>query len=574
MSISTPLLELKDFSAGFYSGRKIQWVTENISLKIHRTETLGILGESGSGKSVTALSVLRLLPEKNVSLKGSVLFETENNRVVDLLTLKEEEIRLLRGNRISMIFQEPMTSLNPVMTCGRQVAEAILTHNRIGRADAKEQVIHWFNEVQLPRPEKLYDSYPHQLSGGQRQRVMIAMAMSCRPDLLIADEPTTALDVTVQKTILDLLKSLQIRFNMSIMFITHDIGVLSQIADRISVFRKGKIVEEDSTRNILHFPKHPYTKGLLACRPPLDKRPQRLITVRDYINIPTEEKAPEIKYITSSAREEMHQLIYSREPELVIRNLNTWYTTGRGFSGKATGFIKAVNDLNLEVYKGETLGLVGESGCGKTTLGRTILRLVEAGSGDIFFRGLELSKLKKSELRRLRQKMQLIFQDPYSSLNPRMTIGEAIMEPMRVHKKSFNNAELKNQVIGLLEKTDLDDSFYFRYPHELSGGQRQRAVIARALATGPEFIICDEPVSALDVSIQAQVLNLLNDLKDSFGLTYIFISHDLSVIRYMSDRIVVMKNGRIEETGDADELCENPVSSYTRTLIGSIPVIE
>jgi len=571
-----PLLEVKDLAISFLSKGKVINAVEGISFSTEKGETLGILGESGSGKTVTALSLLGLLPKRQSVVSGQILFHTDNTSV-DLLSLEEDKLRPYRGNNISMIFQEPMTSLNPVITCGKQVMEVIRLHRRLTKNIAKERTIDWFAEVQLPRPEEIFCSYPHQLSGGQRQRVMIAMAMACMPSLLIADEPTTALDVTVQKTILDLMVHLREKYRTGIIFISHDIGVISQIADRICIMKKGKIVEEGQSGTILNHPHDPYTKGLLACRPPLNSRPKRLLTVQDYLADPKsdEDHMEDVTAEDYSSQKRINRLqdLYVQKPLLVINNLSKRYDSSKSLHGNKRQFIYAVDNVSFEVYKGETVGLIGESGCGKTTLGRTILRLVESSGGDVIYNGVKISTLNRKETRHLRNKMQIIFQDPYSSLNPRITAGEAISEPLWLNSTCTDKITIKKKTCELLTKTGLDGSYYNRYPHELSGGQRQRVVIARALATSPEFIICDESVSALDVSVQAQVLNLLNSLKEEFSLTYIFISHDLAVIKYMCDRIIVMKDGKIIETGESDHLYDNPSSDYTKSLIESVPVI-
>jgi peptide/nickel transport system ATP-binding protein len=512
---------------------------------------------------------------------GDIIYHSKDKGVVNLRNLPAEEMRGFRGNEIAMIFQEPMTSLNPVYTCGNQVMEVILLHQKISKKEAKKKTLKLFEQVQLPDPERIFSVYPHQISGGQKQRVMIAMAMSCNPRVLIADEPTTALDVTVQKTILDLMLQLQREHEMGIMFITHDLGVIAELADKVMVMYKGKVVEQGPVLEIFSNPKHPYTKSLLACRPPLDKRLMRLPVSADFmktddagnmIEIPTTvSEAINSVIITKEYRENEHKELYSRSKILEIQNIKTYFPKNKTFFGKTIDYVKAVDDVTLDVYEGETLGLVGESGCGKTTLGRTILRLNEPTEGKIFFQRNDLLRLKPDDMRQLRKDMQIIFQDPYSSLNPRITIGEALMEPMQVHNILSNNNQRKEKVYELLNKVGLTEKQYGRYPHEFSGGQRQRVCIARALSLNPKFIICDESVSALDVSVQAQVLNLLNDLKREFKFTYIFISHDLSVVKFMSDRMVVMNKGKIEEMGDADQIYLNPQSDYTKNLISSIP---
>jgi peptide/nickel transport system ATP-binding protein len=486
----------------------------------------------------------------------------------------------IRGNKIAMIFQEPMTSLNPVLTCGEQVMEAILQHKKISKAFAKQKTIEWFTRVKLPDSGNIFHRYPHQLSGGQKQRVMIAMAMCCEPSLLICDEPTTALDVTVQKTILQLIRELQQQSNMGVIFITHDLGVVAEIGDRAVVMYKGEIVEQNSVKEVFSHPQHPYTKALLACRPVNHVRGERLPVVSDFMEkesgIGNLELGIGIHSIHSDYNKTQEpnyklQIPNSNQELLQVQNLSVWFPSKKTFFGKPLAFTKAVDDVSFEVYKGETLGLVGESGCGKTTLGRALLRLIEPTAGKIIYNGIDLTTKKRSELRPLRKDVQIVFQDPYSSLNPRLTIGSAIAEPMKVHGMLSSDKQRKERVTELLEKVSLKPEHYHRYPHEFSGGQRQRIVIARALALNPSFIVCDEPVSALDVSVQAQVLNLLNDLKKEFGFTVIFISHDLSVVRYISNRIMVMNKGRIEETGNADEIYYNPQSEYSKKLIASIP---
>ncbi len=580
--MKSAILEFKNLVTEFSSeGNKLKAV-DDVSFTLNKGETIGIVGESGSGKSVTSLSAMRLIPNPPGKISGGeIIFHKNNGSTTNLLKISIEEMRKHRGNDIAMIFQEPMTSLNPVFTCGDQVVEAIMLHQKLDKSEAKKLTIKLFKEVQLPTPERIFNTYPHQISGGQKQRVMIAMAMSCQPSVLIADEPTTALDVTVQKTILELMQKLQKERNMGIIFITHDLGVIAELADKVIVMYKGKIVEQGGVWDIFTNPKHPYTKGLLACRPPLDKRYKFLPTVSDFMKI--DEKGSIIDngisvsdftknlILLDSERKIQQQQIFEQKPLLKIKGLKTYFPLRNGFFGGVTGHVKAVDGVSFDVYPGETLGLVGESGCGKTTIGRTILRLEEPTEGEMIYKGKDIVKMNASELRLFRKEVQIIFQDPYSSLNPRMTIGNAIMEPMQVHKILNNDEERKKKVEDLLKRVSLDPSHFYRYPHEFSGGQRQRIGIARALAVNPKFIICDESVSALDVSVQAQVLNLLNELKEEFGLTYIFISHDLSVVKYMSDRMVVMQEGKIEEMGDADQIYNAPATPYTQKLIDAIP---
>ncbi len=570
ISSETPQLHLSvsGLSVEFIHEGGIFKAVDDISFSVIKGRALGIVGESGSGKSVTALSIMQLIPQPPGNIaSGSVIFHENSGAETNLLTLPERELRKWRGSRIAMIFQEPMTSLNPSCRCGRQVTENIHQHEKISRKEARHRTLELFREVMLPRPEEIYRSYPHQLSGGQKQRVMIAMALACRPEILIADEPTTALDVTVQKSILSLLKSLQQKYGMSLLFISHDLGVIAEIANEVVVMFKGRIVEQGDIRTVFHSPRHPYTQGLLACRPPMDSRPLRLPTVAGFM------EGVQLKAAVSGEkdRQSLHSELYSRDPIVKVEGLSTRFVSKRNLLGKALNHVDAVKKVHFEVYPGETLGLVGESGCGKTTLGRTLLRLAEPIEGKILFRNENILALDSLAMRSMRKKMQIIFQDPYSSLNPRFTAGQAIMEPMQVYKLHGSDHSRKEKCMELLKKVGLEESHFYRYPHEFSGGQRQRVCIARALAVEPEFIICDESVSALDVSIQAQVLNLLNDLKKEFGFTYFFISHDFSVVRYMSDRIMVMQEGQIREIGDADRVCMNPVSPYTKTLIDAIP---
>jgi len=565
------ILKVDDFSLELRRDEEWKQILHHVSFSLKKGETVGIVGESGSGKSVTALSVMRLLnPNMSKFTSGNIFFQ-DNDHELNLLTATEQEMRSIRGARIAMIFQEPMTSLNPVIKCGEQVTEAILLHQTITKKEAYNKVIELFKEVMLPRPEKIFDSYPHELSGGQKQRVMIAMAMSCNPDILIADEPTTALDVTVQKNILELIRSLQQRYGMSVIFITHDLGVVAEIAEKVVVLYKGKIVEAGPIQDIFRNPQHPYTQGLLACRPPLDIRPKRLSTVDDYMKSSAEHKTVAQEKVSATERQLSHQRLYAEKPLISISHLFKDYPIRKRKLFERQEYVHAVHDVSLEVYEGETLGLVGESGCGKSTLGRSMIRLIEPTSGSVNYKGVNLLQLSGREMMKLRKDLQIILQDPYSSLNQRITIGSAIMEPMQVHRLYANDKERKKRAIELLERVSLDESHFYRYPHEFSGGQRQRISIARALAVNPRFIICDESVSALDVSVQAQVLNLLNELKQEYHLTYIFISHDLSVVKYMSDRMAVMQNGVIVEMSEADQLYEHPQTDYTKKLIGAIP---
>ena len=590
------LLKVNNLRISFCRDDKWQEAVYGIDFEVLEGKTLGIVGESGSGKSVSNLAVMQLLDRRKSRIESdSIMLEDE-----DISHLNDDAMSEIRGKKIAMIFQEPMTSLNPVYKCGFQVMEAFgrqqTTDNRQqitvtepveGKTEGsgtstgsvaetsqhlKKKVLDLFEKVKLPNPEIIFDKYPHELSGGQKQRVMIAMALLSNPKVLIADEPTTALDVTVQKEILKLLKELQRENGMGMIFITHDLGVVSEIADNVIVMNKGVIVEKGTTRDILNKPQHPYTKGLIACRPPLDYRLERLPVVKEFLEGKWRDN-DQVKnelLITDETRQKQHKLLYSQEPILKVQNLRTWYPLRKGVFGRTYAHIKSVDDVSFDVYPGETLGLVGESGCGKTTLGRSILRLVEPTSGNVIFEGRDITKLNDKELREYRKQAQIVFQDPYSSLNPRICIGDSIAEPMMVHGIEKDAKKRRERVCHLLEEVGLEASHYQRYPHEFSGGQRQRICIARALAVNPKLIICDESVSALDVSVQAQVLNLINRLKKEFHFTYIFISHDLSVVRFMSDRVVVMYNGKIQEMNEADALFNNPQNDYTKKLIAAI----
>ena len=560
------LLSIKDLTIQFSNDGELLPAVKNISIDVAPGEIVAIVGESGSGKSVTALSVLQLLPKQSV-INGQILYQQNENVPIDLLQLPASKISAIRGNHIAMIFQEPMTSLNPVLTCGHQVMEAIQVHQKISTRAAREKTVALFARVKLPDPATIINRYPHQLSGGQKQRVMIAMAMCCNPFLLIADEPTTALDVTVQKTILELIKELQHQNNMAVIFITHDLGIVADIADKIVVMYKAEIVEQGNTNEIFRSPKHPYTKALLACTPAGKPKGKRLPVVSDFMGeaVLTDNH--------SSALSDQSQVAEVKEDSTVlsVKNLHVSFPIKKNLFGRATQFFKAVDDVSFTVQKGETIGLVGESGCGKTTLGRTILQLISPTSGEIILNGKDISKLSSSVLRPMRKDLQIVFQDPYSSLNPRITIGNAILEPLKVHGLFTTNQQRREKVISLLEKVSLPADHFNRYPHQFSGGQRQRICIARALVLDPAFLIFDEMVSALDVSVQAQILNLLNDLRKEFGFTSIFISHDLSVVHYCCNRILVMHKGKIVEEGEAGQVYKHPQNEYTQQLINAIP---
>ncbi|WBX71257.1 ABC transporter ATP-binding protein [Tenacibaculum retecalamus] len=550
------MLQIKNLEISFKNAPP---VIQNVSFSLLQNEIVGIVGESGSGKSITSLAILGLLP-KFATIKGQILFEEQ-----DLLTYNNDQFQKIRGSKIAMVFQEPMSSLNPTLTCGIQVAEILQQHTNLSNQEIKKEVITLFEKVKLPRPEAIYNSYPHQISGGQKQRVVIAMAIACKPKLLIADEPTTALDVTVQKEIILLLKELQEEYKMGIIFISHDLALVSEIADNVVVMNKGKIIEQGKADEVFMNPTENYTKALINSKPNTKKRFKILPTVNDFINNTVNKTI-----YSDEERTKFHQKIYNQPPLLEIKNLHKNFISNASWFAKPT-IVKAVNEVSFKIYEGETLGLVGESGCGKTTLSRTVLRLENATSGQIIYNGIDITKLSKSAFKKLRKEIQIIFQDPFSSLNPRITIGNAILEPMKVHNILNSTKDRKEYVYNLLEKVGLDKEHFHRYPHEFSGGQRQRIGIARTIALQPKLIICDESVSALDVSVQAQVLNLLNQLKAEFNFTYIFISHDLSVVKYMADQLVVMNKGKIEEIADADEIYSNPKTNYTKTLIAAIP---
>ncbi|MBD0334391.1 MAG: ABC transporter ATP-binding protein [Cyanobacteria bacterium Co-bin13] len=617
-----PILDVRNLKVQFQIDDRIIPAVDGISFQVQRGQTLGIVGESGSGKSVTSLAVMGLIPNPPGKIvDGEILFRDgtlqDGGRAadaVDLSRLSPGQMQAYRGGKVSMIFQEPMSSLNPVYTCGFQLTEAILQHQRVSKEEAQRLAIAGLQEVKLlpsdgdlqtlvlksqpdltdrqvqqevdRRKQAILNRYPHELSGGQIQRVMIAMAICCNPSLLIADEPTTALDVTVQATILDLLRELRDRRGMSLIFITHDLGIIAEIADQVAVMYQGKIVEAGPVWEIFSNPQHPYTKGLLACRPKPDQRLRRLPTVADFMEVETtssgqvqiREKAVDeskvVQFRSEISETEIRDRMARLEqngPLLTVENLQVGYPI-RGVFGNTQRYVMAVNDVSFQIHQGETFGLVGESGCGKTTLGRALLRLVPALGGRIWFDGKDVLGLDKRQLRVLRRDMQIIFQDPFSSLDPRMNVGDAIAEPLKIHRVIKSRRHQQERVSYLLERVGLPGNCMNRYPHEFSGGQRQRICIARALALNPKFIICDESVSALDVSVQAQVLNLLKELQSEFNLTYIFISHDLAVVKFMSDRIMVMNQGQIEEIGPAEQIYRQPQQPYTRQLINAIPV--
>ena len=557
----TPILSIQNLCVSFKSNTGLNEVLHGISYDLFPNEILGIVGESGSGKSVASLAIMGLLPpKKSVITTGEILFENKN-----LLHFSQKQMESVRGQKTAMIFQEPMSALNPSMHCGTQVEELLLQHTTLPKKEAKEEVIQLFKDVKIPAPNETFKKYPHEISGGQQQRVMIAMAIACKPDILIADEPTTALDVTVQKDIITLLKNLQKESKMSVIFISHDLALVSEISDRILVMYKGNIIEHGTTKSIFKAPKEDYTKALIGARPTLKSRLKQLPTVSDFLSNTVSKSV-----ISKNARAMKHKEIYSQKPLLEVINLEKIYYSNPSFFGTKTAF-KAVDSVSFKVYAGETMGLVGESGCGKSTLGKAILQLDKATAGTLNYKGKDITNLNKNELRALRKEIQIIFQDPYTSLNPRLTVGNAIMEPMKVHKLFSSDKERKVKTLEILEKVGLDPSHFDRYPHEFSGGQRQRIGIARTIALEPKLIICDESVSALDISVQAQVLNLLNALKEDYGFTYIFISHDLAVVKYMSDQLMVMNKGKIEELGEADVIYDNPQKAYTKVLIDAIP---
>ncbi len=563
------ILDIKDLKIDFATEQSVTSVIKGITFQLGIGETLGIVGESGSGKSVTSLCVMRLLSEPPARIvSGEINYvRSSDQQSVNLAGLPLPQVRAYRGSEIAMIFQEPMTSLNPVFRCGHQVTEAIQLHQKISYDAAKALTIKLFEQVKLPDPERIFNAYPHQISGGQKQRIMIAMAMSCQPAILIADEPTTALDVTVQKTILELMRDLKKENGLSMIFISHDLGVISEICDRVLVMYQGQIVEQGLVQEVLNDPQHAYTKGLVACRPSLKHKLHRLPTVTDFLG----GGGFEAKVVSAEDTLKRREALYKTAPLLEVKDLTVRYPARRNWLGQTTEWFNAVDRVSFDVFYGETFGLAGESGCGKTTLGRSIAKLLQAHSGSILYKGADLLPLQENEMKPFRREIQVVFQDPMASLNPKMTIGAAITEPMKVHKLHENDRTRKEKAISLLETVGLQADFFHRYPHQFSGGQRQRVCIARALALEPKFLICDESVSALDVSVQATVLNLLMDLQEKFGLTYLFISHDLSVIKQMCDRMMIMQKGKVEAVGFPEEIFEKPESDYVRNLIRAIP---
>jgi peptide/nickel transport system ATP-binding protein len=560
-SQNNTVASIKALNVSFSNGKQSVQVLHDIHLDIFKNEILAVVGESGSGKSVTSKALMGLLPDQTAHITAQELSLKSKN----LLELEDGEWSRFRGSEISMIFQEPMSSLNPTITCGKQVVEIIQQHQKLSSDDARKEVLELFEKVKLPTPETTFSKYPHEISGGQMQRVMIAMAIACKPALLIADEPTTALDVTVQKEIILLLKELQKEYGMSILFISHDLSLVHSIADRIVVMYQGRIVEQGISQQIFQNPKEEYTKALIASRPSATTRLKNLPTISDFV-----EHTVSNELITKEQRAKWHEAIYKNTPLLQVIDLVKDYGLKKKIFQKQEYF-RAVDSVSFDLFAGESLGLVGESGCGKSTLGNLILRLIDSTSGKIIYRGRDITSLKSKAIRELRKEIQIIFQDPFASLNPRLTVGQAIIEPMKWHGIGKSNADRKERVLHLLKRVGLTAEHYNRYPHEFSGGQRQRIGIARTVALEPKLIVCDESVSALDISVQAQVLNLLNEFKADFGFSYLFISHDLAVVKYFCDQVIVMNKGKIEEKNEADMLYANPQSDYTKKLIAAIP---
>lgn len=563
---SMPLLHIENLRVSFKGEEKKYIETvKGISFDIPANTTVALVGESGSGKSVTSLATMGLLPvgQSKIDEQSKIIFEGK-----DLLSLSRTEMRKICGKDIAMIFQEPMSSLNPVFTVGNQIAEVLCLHMGLSRKQARQRVLELLKEVGIPSPETKIDAYPNQLSGGQQQRVMIAMAIACEPKLLIADEPTTALDVTIQKQIIDLLESLRKRRQMSMLFITHDLALVGEIADKVIVMRHGEIREQGAAEQVLEQPKDVYTRALLYCRPQMSQRPYRLPVTSDFMR-QEDDVLVEQSFDASEIPERKRGLIGDEKIILEVKDLKKSFYSRKGLFGKEE--FQAVKGVSFKLAKGKTLGLVGESGSGKTTVGLLLMRLHQASGGQAFIEGKDILSLTEKEFAKYQRKIQIIFQNPYASLNPRFTIGQILLEPMQIHNIGKDDAERKQIALGLLERVNLPEQAYYRYPHEFSGGQRQRIAIARCLTLKPEILICDESVSALDVSVQAQVLNLLQDLQDEFGLSYIFISHDLSVVKYISDQVMVMNHGEVVEIANSDELYAHPQHDYTKRLLQAIP---
>ncbi|MER8074471.1 ABC transporter ATP-binding protein [Acinetobacter pittii] len=563
---SVPLLHIENLRVSFKGeDKKYIETVKGISFDIPANTTVALVGESGSGKSVTSLATMGLLPvgQSKIDEQSKIIFEGK-----DLLSLSRKEMRQICGKDIAMIFQEPMSSLNPVFTVGNQIAEVLCLHMGLSRKQARQRVLELLKEVGIPSPETKIDAYPNQLSGGQQQRVMIAMAIACEPKLLIADEPTTALDVTIQKQIIDLLESLRKRRQMSMLFITHDLALVGEIADKVIVMRHGEIREQGAAEEVLEQPKDVYTRALLYCRPQMSQRPYRLPVTSDFMR-QEDDVLVEQSFDVSEIPERKRGLNGDEQIILEVKDLKKSFYSRKGLFGKEE--FQAVKGVSFKLAKGKTLGLVGESGSGKTTVGLLLMRLHQASGGQAFIEGKDILSLTEKEFAKYQRKIQIIFQNPYASLNPRFTIGQILLEPMQIHNIGKDDAERKQIALSLLERVNLPEQAYYRYPHEFSGGQRQRIAIARCLTLKPEILICDESVSALDVSVQAQVLNLLQDLQDEFGLSYIFISHDLSVVKYISDQVMVMNHGEVVEIANSDELYAHPQHDYTKRLLQAIP---
>lgn len=570
MQQNDTILTLKDFSLSFLSDEVYKKVVENVSFTVNRGKILGIVGESGSGKTVTTLSLIKLLdyPPARID-SGEAVFTDKNGNETNLLDVPEKSLINFRGHRISCIFQTPMTSLNPSIRCGKQVTEALRIHLHKTKEEAYNETIELFKEVGLPRPEHIFKSYPHEISGGQRQRVMIAIAIACHPDIIIADEPTTALDVSVQKRIINLLKSLQQKHNIAVIMISHNLGIIHEIADYVVVMNKGKVVETGTADDIFNRPQCPYTMGLLACRPPLRSRLRHLPTIEDIEACSAKDKNFDVKqYIDSLTIKETEPKKFDK-PLLTVENLIIRYPKSHNFFGKTTSYVNAVNDISFIIHEGETLGILGESGCGKSTTANAVAGLLKPTSGKIIFKGTDILSINRKEKKQICREIQMVFQDPYSSLNPKLSVGSILMEPLIVHNILDTTSQRMEKIKYLLDKVGLSQSDFYKYPHEFSGGQRQRICIARALTLDPKLLICDEPVSSLDVSVQAKVLNLLQQLMNEFGLSMMFITHDIAVVNHVSDNLIVMKDGAIIEKGTPFDIINNPKEEYTQNLINS-----